>query len=412
MINNINILLFSSLLIISGCLDQKIHRDIFSIATCNNEENCQRNSLQKLNNKTPYTLSFIEIDDQGFFSDRSQFDVLKKHIENKTRKNNTFIYVYVHGWQHNASINDSNVKHFKEQLNKISNQLSLSKREVIGIYIGWRGKTSSVPLLKYLTFWDRKNSAKHIADKNIIEIWRFLRKLKNNSISDTKILTVGHSFGAEIVFTAINKTLVNDLIDSTVNKQYKTSTSGLGDLVLLINPTFDALKYAHFQNINERHNEFLGTQKPILSIFTSESDWITKYIFPAGNTISRRFEPHRYMKTTIGEENVLINQNMAEKTSIGHFKPFITHRLEMKNKNIDISSTQRVNLINDLKSDWASGVNPLNFSNTRLIRNPIIKAKNPYLVVQVDKALMPNHNNFFGKEIDEFLNEFILFSID
>ena len=412
MINYINILLFSSLLIISGCSDQKVHRDIFIIATCNNTENCQRHSLQKMGHDIPYTLSFIETDDQGLFFDRSQFAVLQKYIKSKTRKNNTFIYVYVHGWQHDANINDSNVKHFKEQLNKISNQLAVSKREVIGIYIGWRGKSTSIPLLKYLTFWDRQNSAKRVADGNIIEIWSFLRKLKNNSISDTKIVTVGHSFGAEIVFTAINKTLVNDLIESSVNKQYKTSTSGFGDLVLLINPAFDALKYAHFQDINERYNEFLGTQKPILSIFTSESDWATKYAFPAGNAISRLFESHRYMKATIGGENVLINQNVAGKTSIGHFKPFITHRLEMTNKNIDISSTQHIKLIKNLKSDWSNGVNPLNFSNTRLIRNPIIKARNPYLVVQVDKALIPNHSNFFGKEIEAFFNEFLLFSID
>lgn len=59
-----------------------------------------------------------------------------------------------------------------------------------------------------------------------------------------------------------------------------------------------------------------------------------------------------------------------------------------------------------------NGINPLNFDKTILVRNPIIKANTPYLVVQVDKTLIPDHSNIFGKEIETFFHDFLLLSIN
>ncbi|MBP3139785.1 hypothetical protein ACTFQF_20630 [Aliivibrio fischeri] len=400
----ITILLFSTFLLISGCSEQKKHCDIFNADTSHMSEIYKHYLLKKQKIEPLYELRVIEIDEKGLFLERYKFNELKKHIKQKTQIKDTLIYMKINGWQHDTSIDELSLNNFKKQLNNISNYVSKNKRDVIGIYVKLREEKTS--MFRYPTFFNKKKSIHQVSNGNIIEIWDFLKKIKDNSVSDTKIVTVGHSFGADIIFNLMN---IDNGAESNENHKYKKNLSGIGNLILLINPTFDALKYVEFRKSN-KNKEPSTKNNPIISIFTSESDWITKYVLPAKRIISNLFKQHNYMEETIGENKVLINKKIAQITSIGHFKPFITHRLEMTNKSI--SSTQYNKLIKNLKSDLVNGINPLNFDKTTLVRNPIIKANTPYLVVQVDKTLIPDHSNIFGKEIETFFHDFLLLSIN
>ncbi len=80
-----------------------------------------------------YYLSFVEFDDQGWFTDRRQMEALftlLKDIElkNKEADGHILIQVYAHGWKHNASACDNNVLCFSRLLERTD--LAEKNREV------------------------------------------------------------------------------------------------------------------------------------------------------------------------------------------------------------------------------------------------------------------------------------------
>lgn len=390
------------LLALTGCLEQQNYHP----NDCKETE-CHRSSLYHESGQAPYTLGYIEMDDQGMFWDRAQFELIKRHAKQTSRDKDLLIYVYVHGWQHNASYADSNVANFKQQLAKMSQALDNNRWSLLGIYVGWRGRSVDIPILEHTTFWDRQSAAKRVADGSLIELFSYLNALKKQSITDTKLVTLGHSFGGAIVFTALNKLFSQQLVDSSnVDK----ATKGIGDLTILINPAFDALKYAHFHDMKDRYNHFLAGQKPTLAIFTSQNDWATKYAFPMGNTLTRSFESTRYMKTQIGKESVLVNQNSAARMAIGHFKPYISHELVVSSNTASMRKS-RGDMALYARRQWEQGMRTIHFSEAELISRYESVTRTPYLVVSVEPELIPNHNDFSGREFEGFLHEFIMMSV-
>ncbi|MDC5813437.1 hypothetical protein [Vibrio europaeus] len=398
--------------LLTGCLEQKIHHpvDTYTLLECPPEQACSTGSIELPEPGKPYALGFIEIDDQGVFWDREQLEQLKGYAQSLTRAQNTLIYVYVHGWQHNADGQDSNVVQFRHHLANLSQQLPEQDWSVLGVYIGWRGRSVAWPLLEHTTFWDRQSAAKRVADGSITEVFSYLNTLKKQSITETRVITLGHSFGGAIVFSAINKLLAQELVDSSSISDFDASTKGLGDLTILINPAFDALKYAHFHDLQDRYNQFYGGQKPILALFTSESDWATRYAFPLGNAVTRSFEAKRYMRTQIGQKTVLVNQSSAGRIAIGHFAPYRTHRLTP----VDVERQPQMTRLQSARysmKQWEQGLPNIHFRGADLKRRAELPARMPYLVVSVDEALIPNHNDFSGPAFQSFLQDFVTMSI-
>lgn len=404
------ILFLGGWVFLTGCLDQKNYHPNNHTEACAGRNECSDISIRKQLGLNPYTLGFIEMDDQGMFWDREQFETLKNYIQRVSRKKRTLIYVYVHGWQHNANEKDSNVLNFQDQLSRISEKLNSKEWNVLGIYVGWRGRTVEFPFLEHFTFWDRQSAAKRVSDGSIIELFSYLNSIKQQSITEMRLVTLGHSFGGEIVFSAINKLLTQELVESGSTASAGMGAKGIGDLTVLINPAFDALKYAHFYDVKDRYNQFLGSQKPILALFTSESDWATKYAFPLGNSFTRGFEATRYMKAQLGKEQVLINQNSAARTAVGHYSPYTNYRLQASNEKMSTQNNQ-VSAAVYAEKQWQQGLESIQFSTARLIRKPNQIEREPYLVVSVEPSLIPNHNDFSQVEFETFLHEFILMSL-
>ncbi|SFG32117.1 hypothetical protein [Neptunomonas qingdaonensis] len=104
--------------------------------------------------KGNYHLSFVEFDDQGWFADRRQMEALFELLKTLEEKNDgsTLIYVYAHGWKHNASSCDNNVVCFSrllertDLLQRINSDCASPPRNVVGVYIGWRGLPLDGPL--------------------------------------------------------------------------------------------------------------------------------------------------------------------------------------------------------------------------------------------------------------------------
>jgi hypothetical protein len=54
----------------------------------------------------------------------------------------------------------------------------LPPRQVVGIYLGWRGGSVSVPFAKELTFWARKGAAPRVGHGSVTEVLSRLELIK------------------------------------------------------------------------------------------------------------------------------------------------------------------------------------------------------------------------------------------
>jgi hypothetical protein len=96
------------------------------------------------------SVSYVEIDEQGYFQDRGQLDRALEAVARAGKPK--YVVVFVHGWFHSAAPADENVQRFKCALDNLQSIDSNAGEEVVGVYVGWRGASWTVPGLKYATF--------------------------------------------------------------------------------------------------------------------------------------------------------------------------------------------------------------------------------------------------------------------
>ncbi len=277
------------------------------------------------NTEEDYTLGFVEIDDQGQFYDGRQAVSLIKTL--KSQQQPQYVIVYVHGWHHNAKADDFAIKRFKEILKQTKHRNPAFK--VTGIYVGWRGETLSLPWLRSITFWDRKLVSEEVGRNSLLDfLLQVETAVKGEGESNNILLTVGHSLGASVIFNALHQVLLQRLVQPENN----SLRMGFGNLVVLINPAFEAIRYNTIRDAAQRYSrefQFSERQKPLLVIATSESDNITKLDFSVSRLFSTAFETHRKI---LSEDQTATSEALSEwdldNTAIGHFSPFITHRLQ------------------------------------------------------------------------------------
>src|SRR5262249_7655368 len=111
------------------------------------------------------------------------------------------ILVYVHGWKHNAEVDDDDVETFRKTLRTLSiveqaranvNTRKLGRptlpRRTVGIYVGWRG-TSLLWYLKHLTFYDRMTVARNVAigqSRHLFMLLKGFQARENSKDSDAE----------------------------------------------------------------------------------------------------------------------------------------------------------------------------------------------------------------------------------
>lgn len=298
----------------------------------------------------PYTLAFVEIDDQGWLWQPAQAQTALELIERTAAQANTFVVVYVHGWHHDASCCDRNVACFKALLAKLSRQLRRaaendggrgspaadrpSPDRVVGVYVGWRGR--SMPgWLDFLTFWGRKAAAERVGQGDLREFLLRLDRLHDvqraNEAAHTSLglVTIGHSFGAQAVFQALAPRLEADLISAGLGPGYlraqsreapdrlETPLEGVGDFVVLVNPAVTAAEYERMRRL-ARQLRYPLRQSPILLVIAAENDRVNRSWFPLDRIAARWSRLGATLKP---------DQRMLETSALGIYAPQQTHRL-------------------------------------------------------------------------------------
>ncbi|CAA9891637.1 Esterase/lipase/thioesterase family lipase [Candidatus Methylobacter favarea] len=416
------ICLLAIMQILTACAPNIIYRSVYETCRVSARVKCDKNSLQYYNvgASDEYMLGFVEIDDQGQLRDRSQMKAVIDTFYKTAASESVLITVFVHGWHHNAQPGDPNIESFKgnlAKLSKVESSLSLTQkrppRKIIGVYVGWRGESITIPVINGLTFWERKNTAQDGGYLGVTELLLKLEEIANvrNSVLPpikSRLVVIGHSFGGAVVYSATSQILASRFVDSKAGKGFTNTAKGFGDLVVLLNPAFEALRYAPFYELAEERCSYFLEQVPRLAILTSETDNATKLAFPAGRIFTTFFETHNTIQRTICKRPLILDEGEADRTAVGHYMPLISHSLQPA----DEKQAQRSANYNNMKNIWSTQIRggSTRFGAVVLTHLDKTEPRNPYLNIRVNEELIGSHNDVFGEKIMEFLRLLIVLS--
>ena len=427
--------------LLSGCAAFKQYRiDYHPYVNTAPDVPNEGKALQEVRDSSPadpgYLLGTIEFDDQGQLWDPIQADAVIQQIDSDIvgHPDDALIVVFVHGWKHNAVPHDPNLVSFGEALDRLSRtEAALSrhqhraKRKIVGVYMGWRGASITAPVLKELTFWERKSTAQKVGHGDLTAVLTQLDQIRlardreaqeSHTRSRTRLVIVGHSFGAEAVYSAVGQIMAQRFVATEGPATVGSDIEGFGNLVVLVNPAFEASQYAPLSDLSTARGTYFTSQLPLLAILTSEHDQATGTWFPIGRWFSTRFEKERVVPrlNPISHQTERIDQRESNLRAVGHFELYRTHRLaaaaavpagtreqtaEASAKSVDTVSEQWEN-------DHPGSV--IAFPGTELTRTDRSAGRDPYLVVSVDPALIPDHNYIWNDKVEEFIAQLVLVS--
>jgi hypothetical protein len=411
------------LALLFGCVSSKQYRTDYE-STSNNPQSV----IEETNN---YTLGFVEFDDQGWLWNRRQIDTVTSRLHEKAKNEGLLIITFVHGWKHNADNEDGNVKMMRKVLLEtvaieklISKKQGHVPRSVVGVYIGWRGLSENLEPFKEMSFWGRKNTAEVVGHGAVVELLTELENLKNQSNKEyageitnhqrlsTKLIIIGHSFGGDIVYSATAPILAERMVENLDPNSKPQPPKSLGDLVVLINPAFEAARFETLQRLATTE-QFPSGNNCTLAVFTSKTDNATKTAFPLGRSVSTLFDSHRDHE-----------QKKANVTAVGHYTPYIAYDLNVRDtdskkkslltasNNVPVeTSVERILAIREQRHRTSSKTLLKDLTNTftRCVLEPRTNciANNPVFVVSVDSRIIPNHGDIDNWIFRRFLGEFL-----
>lgn len=268
-----------------------------------------------------YELAIVEFDDQGCYYERAQMAALADQVARLVRQDtDAVIVVFVHGWNHNADPLDAGLLGFRHVLSiaaRHERQLNPARpRSILGIFVGWRGRTLFHPVLEYLTFWGRQAAGRRVAGGSVRELFGLLRRYRDarRAAGGCPLLAViGHSFGGMIVYSVLDQSLIE--YASSPDPQ---DSPRFADLVLLINPVLEATRYLPIYDILRRPGAPLygHDTPPVFVCVSARNDWPDRILFPLGHAAARMMQRcrSRLERRCLGR-------------TIGNIRPFRTHRL-------------------------------------------------------------------------------------
>ena len=426
------------LILFTACTSNKPYRTSLTPCDTKSGADCRSAVIEVADD---YKLGFVEFDDQGWFWNTNQLAAVRQMIRTEAgldepaKAEGIVIVLFVHGWKNNAAYDNKNVQMVRSTLSDLNQaekaESSIQQRKarrVVGVYGGWRGLSARLEPFKELSFYERKNTAHKIGYGAVTELLIRLDGLQaesNRRISagapKSELIIVGHSFGGALVYSAISQVVTERFVASIVERQQRMKP--VGDLVILLNPAFEASRYDPVNELAASVGRYPETQRPVLAVFTSKADWATKYFFPLGRIFSTLFEKTRHDKA----------QRSAVLKAVGHFQPFITHDLvydatvtNHSTFNPDKKKHERhtperfqesIQNVRSLRDRWRANTvtgpaKPVAyaFDDCRLEARPNYVTGDPLLVVYVDKKIMKGHNDIANPVLLNFLREFIQFS--
>jgi len=360
-----------------------------------------------------YALGYVEIDDHGTPFSPAQLTQSLNALQPKDDAG-VIMVTFVHGWNHNAAPCDGNVKNFRVVLRRLADdeaqrarRTGKPARHIRGMYIAWRGKAfrAKGPPNPF-TFWARKHGAHRVGERSAIsvlgQIQRFAERISADA-PQSGFVTIGHSFGAAVVHTALESSLVPELsaaADAAAAGLPVPRIRGLGQVTILLNPAFEAARYRQsFELTAQIRNGpgFAADQRPVLVSITSRKDRATRHLFKFG----MRMRSHR---GSFVRDDPRGDEKHEYLTALGHHEPYRTPGVQLKCVESSAATTPTTTeFFDDRGHDKRSrktSTTPLDCS----IEGWRAPSVGPLLsVYDPEGELMPNHSDIFNERVQRLV---------
>ncbi|MER9216158.1 hypothetical protein NKI54_29715 [Mesorhizobium sp. M0663] len=389
------------------------------------EPNAPRWDRATFDRKDAYDLAVIEFDDQGWYHKPESRNALEAHLR-QFEAEDLAIFVFIHGWRHNAAATDDNLHSFRSLLRDAAKSEigRTHKKKILGIYIGWRG-LSLHGMLSYATFYTRMSTAFRVAVGSVREILALVRRHqreRNRNLSDeqieqglgTRLVLAGHSFGALVLFSAVAEYLIESIA------RPKKVVRPFGDLIILVNPAFEATRYQPLVTAALARGGYPSGQRVCFMAVTAANDWATGITFPIGRWFGTWFEAVRRIKIDGITDHA---QRDANLNTIGHIKWLRTHRLtapvqpaaapatakyEGRKEGPDLAKENAdFTVFNEqwrrdgvLQEHWER-----TYSDGAHLQHVAGDASNPFWIVEASKEVVDGHNGIFRPVFLDFLRQ-------
>ncbi len=419
-----SIIFLAMVCVIAGCACNKQYRTSYKPYDLADADHTKT----VIESTSAYKLGFVEFDDQGWYWDPKQCDAVEQMVRNEAGVGDgahsvpqgIVLVVFVHGWKDNAAFDSFGVQAFRDILTELSTleQTAQTKghrsaRKVVGVYAGWRGLSATWEPFKELSFWDRKETAHKVGGygamtKLLVDLESIQKENLDRlpkEMSRTELIIIGHSLGAAAVYSALAQIITERFINTIGKAEKPTRLKPLGDQIIFLNPAFEAQRHYDLYQMAVDVQTYPKDQRPVLSVFTSQTDWATHYVFSISQFFSTLFESNR------NDE-----QQKAGRETIGWYGTFITHQLIYSKDNSTTSGSDRLNSFDIVQQERGKWDPTATVPKTYYLPNATLKPYstyrpgNPFWIVSVDPQMMDGHNDIDNPRLVQFLRDYIEFS--
>jgi dienelactone hydrolase len=298
------------------------------------------------------------------------------------------IVLYVHGWRHNGDPDDEDLKSFSALIAKL--RTANNDKNVVAIYVAWNASAGPAPLV-YASFWAKETVADRIAQSSVVtKIVSAIGAMVNRaSGTPDQFVVIGHSFGARILFSATAQNLIEAIERAHPGHsggQYKI-IQGAADVVIMLNPAFDAARYTALDDVTRKQELFDPQQLPVSLVVSTDNDWATETAYPIGQFFGAEREPR-------------------ELTTIGNYEPYRTHELSRVSKD-KCHTRSEGGLSEAFYTDGMCLMRVENPSHLDDDDRPSFQPSNPFIVARTSKDIINGHNGIWAPTFSEWLFQFV-----
>lgn len=344
-----------------------------------------------------YDLAFVEFGEQGSYADTSQAPKAADLVR-RTRK--PLVITYVHGWHNDSGSHD--VEKFSEFLAQIAAAPAIQAQgfHVVGVYLGWRGELTKLPVLNELTFYSRKSAAERLANNfdcfdAISSIAEAARGHHSRAAQYT--ILMGHSFGGLVVERAVAHAL-----DAKMHGRGAKGAEMPADLTIVWNPASDSILSRQIISALDQWNT--ANARPLFVSVTSSADSATGRLFPLATnlqSISKLFPRVADPGTT----NLESERNYFTSTP-GHKKELINREAAPIQRTLHAATglnALQLNLSHNLSGDVVALPSDSGGAELWELQHVPGRVDVPYWNIQVDKRIIKSHGDIWNAKTEALL---------
>lgn len=418
-----------------------IETSVGALAVASSREEVRRHSVEI---HPEFTLAFVEFDDQGRFWNREQVDLLETTLAAENRRadaSGLVVVIFAHGWRHVPDVCDGNVVCFRTFLTQAHADSAVMARvaggkvppkRLVAVYVGWRGLSAKVQPFEDLSFWARKRVSHRIADGDLVELLTrtelFVRRANADDPDRARLIVIGHSLGGTMVHAALSNILKARVLEALDRQDHpdpqESVIRGFGDLVVLINPAFEASLYAPLHELAGRFRGFSPLQTPVLITVASETDGPNGFWFPLGRRVESLFErtgdrsPRREIVTAVGNYAEFWTHRLTAAARPSGNRPradafgATSSRCACELPLEPIDGAEAASLVTLLKGSGslvpASGGAASPYGRARLTSLKPMDPRNPFWLVRASDEVVHGHNGIFTSYLVDFVRRVII----